>query len=393
MKKAPIYLDYNAAMPLRPQALKEMQDILSLTGNPSSIHRFGHTLAMRIETARHQIAACLNAMPAEIIFTSGGTEANNLVLQSHHKNGYDILVSAVEHDSVLKSLENVDIIPVDHQGIVDLDALAKILTQKTKPTLVSVMLANNETGVIQPLKDIIAMAHHYNALVHTDAAQAVGRIECNFKNLDVDFMTLSSLKVGGPAGVGALIAREKLSLTPLLMGGGQERGKRAGTPNTAGICGFAAAIMEAAQEDWSLCQILRDELERSLLHLTPEAYIFGQQSPRLPNTICISLPHNRSDKYVLMYDLEGIAISAGSACSSGKIKSSHVLKAMQASEVYINSAIRVSLGLQTTKVEIEEFCRIWQDIAIKFYKQSMTTNQGCQDLTRSRKEVYASPTF
>lgn len=391
MKKMPIYLDYNAAMPLRPRALKEMQEIFSLTGNPSSIHRFGHALAMRIENARHQIATCLNSLPAEIIFTSGGTEANNLVLQSHHKNGYDILVSAVEHDSVLKSVENSETIPVDNKGIVCLDALANMLSRKTQPTLVSVMLANSETGVIQPLEEIIAIAKHHNALVHTDAAQAMGRISCNFKGLDVDFMTLSSLKVGGPAGVGALIAKEKLPLTPLLMGGGQERGKRAGTPNTAGICGFASAITEASQESWDNCQALRDELECKLLHLTPEAYIFGQQAPRLPNTTCISLPNNRSDKYVMMYDLEGIAISAGSACSSGKIKSSHVLKAMNASEEYVNSAIRVSLGLQTTKVEIEEFCKIWQDIAMKLQKQPLTKNQNFQDLTISRNESYVSP--
>jgi cysteine desulfurase len=388
--KTPIYFDYNAAMPLRPCALKEMQETLSLTGNPSSIHRFGHALAMRIENARHQIATCLKALPAEIIFTSGGTEANNLVLQSHYKNGYDILASAVEHDSILKSVESLDVIPVDNGGILCLALLEDILRKKTKPTLISVMMANNETGVIQPLEEVIAIAKRYGALVHTDAAQAVGRIPCDFKSLDVDFMTLSSLKVGGPAGVGALIAREKLPLTPLMMGGGQERGKRAGTSNTAGICGFAAAITEASQEDWRACQALRDDLELSLLHLTPEAHIFGQKTSRLPNTTCIALPNERSDKYVMMYDLEGIAISAGSACSSGKIKSSHVLKAMNASEAYITSAIRVSLGLQTTKIEIEEFCKIWQGIAIKFQNQPLIKNHVLHDLTISRKESYVS---
>ncbi|MBN9412680.1 MAG: cysteine desulfurase [Candidatus Paracaedimonas acanthamoebae] len=390
MKKALIYLDYNAAMPLRPSALKEMLEVLSLTGNPSSIHRFGHTLAMRIENARHKIATCLNSLPAEIIFTSGGTEANNLVLQSHYKNGYDILVSAVEHDSVLKSIENLEIIPVNSQGIICLENLETLLSNKTQPTLISVMLANNETGVIQPLNEIIAIAKRHKALVHTDAAQAVGRVPCNFKDLDVDFMTLSSLKVGGPAGVGALIAKEKLPLTPLLMGGGQERGKRAGTPNTAGICGFATAIIEASQEDWHPCQVLRDQLELSLQHLTPEAYIFGQKTSRLPNTMCISLPNNRSDKYVMMYDLEGIAISAGSACSSGKIKASHVLKAMKASEDYLNSAIRVSLGIQTTKEEIEAFCKIWQDMAMKFQSSPLTKNQNLHNSMIVRKETYVS---
>lgn len=391
MKRKPIYLDYNAAMPLRPCALKEMHDILSLSGNPSSIHQFGRTLAMRIETARHQIAACLNVLPAEIIFTSGGTEANNLVLQSHHKNGYDILVSAIEHDSVLKSVENRETIPVDHQGIICLESLANILSQKTKPTLVSVMLANNETGVLQPLKKITEIAKHYQALIHTDAAQAIGRIPCDFKDLGVDFMTLSSLKVGGPAGIGALIAKEKRPLTPLLMGGGQERGKRAGTPNTAGICGFAVALSEASQEDWGPCQTLRDHLEISLHHLTPDAYIFGQDAPRLPNTTCLSLPIHRSDKYVMMYDLEEIAISAGSACSSGKITASHVLKAMTTSDEHINSAIRISLGLQTTKEEIEVFCHIWQDIAFKFQKQSLTQPLNLHDLQRVRKETYVTP--
>ncbi len=391
MKKTPIYLDYNAAMPLRECALKEMQSILSLTGNPSSIHHFGRALSMRVENARQQIATSLNTLPAEIIFTSGGTEANNLVLQSHAKNGYEILVSAIEHDSVLKSVENLETIPVDDQGIVCLTSLENLLQKKTNPTLVSVMIANNETGVIQPLNKVVAIAKCYNALVHTDAAQAIGRIPCDFKNLGVDFMTLSSLKVGGPAGVGALIAKETLSLTPLLLGGGQERSKRAGTLNAAGICGFAAAITEATQEDWHPCQMLRDELELSLLRLTPEARIFSQQAPRLPNTTCISFPQHRSDKYVMLYDLEGIAISSGSACSSGKIKPSHALKAMATAENYIHSAIRVSLGRQTTKLEVEKFCEIWQIIATKNQHQPLSKEPFVQDVTISRRESYASP--
>lgn len=390
MKRKPIYLDYNAAMPLRPCALAEMQDVFSLSGNPSSIHRFGRTLAMRIENARHQIATCLNALPAEVIFTSGGTEANNLVLQSHHKNGYEILVSAIEHDSVLKSVENCEMIPVDSQGLLCLETLENILRQKTKPTLISVMVANNETGVLQPLKEITALAKRYQALVHTDAAQAVGRISCDFKALGVDFMTLSSLKVGGPAGVGALIAQEKRPLTPLFMGGGQERGKRSGTQNTAGICGFAAALTEAFREDWGPCQMLRDSLETSLQQLTPNVYIFGQEAPRLPNTSCISLPIHRSDKYVMMYDLEEIAISAGSACSSGKITASHVLKAMTTSEAHINSAIRVSLGPQTPQEEIEIFCHIWKEIALKFQNHALTHPPHLQDPQRVRKELYVT---
>lgn len=390
MKRKPIYLDYNAAMPLRTCALTEMQEIFAFSGNPSSIHQFGRTLAMRIETARHQIAACLNALPAEVIFTSGGTEANNLVLQSHHKNGYEILVSAIEHDSVLKSVENCETIPVNSQGLLCLETLENILRQKTTPILISVMVANNETGVLQPLQEITALAKRYQALVHTDAAQAIGRIPCDFKSLGVDFMTLSSLKVGGPAGVGALIAKEKLPLTPLFMGGGQERGKRAGTQNTAGICGFAAALSEALQEEWTACQALRDFLETSLQQLTPDVYIFGHEASRLPNTSCISLPLHRSDKYVMMYDLEEIAISAGSACSSGKITASHVLKAMTTSDAHINSAIRISLGPQTTLEEIEAFCHVWKEIAVKFQNHPLTHPPHRQDPQRVRKESYVT---
>ena len=357
-----IYLDYNATTPLRPEALAALAAVAAETGNASSVHRFGQRARARVEDAREAVAALVGAAPSEIIFTSGATEANNLALLGAGRAR--VLVSDIEHDSVLAAAPAAERIPVGPDGVVRLEALAALLAADRRPALVAVMLANNETGVVQPLAELVRLAHAHGALVHADAVQAAGKIATDFAALGVDSLALSAHKLGGPQGVGALVVRTGLAFGPGLRGGGQERGLRAGTETVAGIAGFAAAAAAARQglPGYGRISLMRDRLEADIGERSPATRFFGRERTRLANTACFTMPGVASETQVIALDLAGIAVSAGSACSSGKVRPSHVLRAMGASEADSASAIRVSLGWRTTDEEIERFIAAWGEL-------------------------------
>jgi cysteine desulfurase len=358
-----VYLDYNATAPVRPEAAAAVADALGLTGNASSVHRFGRLARRKLEDAREAVAALVGAPAERVVFTSGGTEANNLALTGAGRARR--LVSAGEHDSVLNAAAGaeggLERIPLRRDGVVDLDALEARLGEDPRPALVSVMLANNETGVIQPVARAAETAHGRGALVHCDAVQGAGKIPVDMAALGVDLLSLSAHKLGGPQGVGALIVAEGIELAPLMLGGGQERRHRAGTENLPGIAGFAAAAecALAGLERMAGLAELRDRLERHLRARAPEIEIYGASAPRLPNTSCFGTPGLAAETQVMALDLAGIAVSAGAACSSGKVAPSHVLRAMGASEAEAGSAIRVSLGRDSGAAGIERFLEAW----------------------------------
>ena len=351
------YLDHNATSPLRPAAKSAMLRAMDVTGNASSVHAEGRAARQALEDARDQVAQAVGAIAPMVVFTSGGSEANNLALKGAPVER--LIVSAIEHPSVLEAAKAsgmpVSLIPVDGNGIVNLAALAKLL--EGPKALVSVMLANNETGVIQPVRDVVALAQSHGALVHTDAVQALGKMPVNFGLLGVDLMTLSAHKLGGPVGAGALIVRDGLALEPLVHGGGQELRRRAGTENLVSIAGFGAA----ASETLNSIKMLRDELELSL----EAAVIFGAGVERLPNTSCFARPGLNAETLLMAFDLEGIAVSSGSACSSGKVAKSHVLAAMGIAPEISGAAIRVSLGWNTTIEHIHHFTATWRKIVAR----------------------------
>jgi cysteine desulfurase len=359
-----IYLDYNATAPIRPDVISLVCEVMNEGGNPSSVHSRGRKARARVEGARRQLSNLLGSKPQEIIFTSGGTEANNMVFSGFA--GRTLIVSAGEHDSVVAPAhhQNAHLVPLRSNGLIDLTKLQSILDATDEPALVSVMMANNETGVIQPIADIAAMVHEKGGLLHTDAIQAVGKIPVEFANLNVDMMTVSSHKIGGPQGQGALILREGLPITTRQRGGGQELGRRGGTENVAGIAGFGLAAELAAGEfdQMSDLERLRDHMEIEITQFCPNCVIYGADVSRLPGTSCLSMPGVNAELQVMNFDLAGIAVSAGSACSSGKVKASHVLTAMGASEDAASEAIRVSLGRLTTAEEIAKFVEVWQKL-------------------------------
>ncbi|MGO8867799.1 MAG: cysteine desulfurase family protein [Alphaproteobacteria bacterium] len=354
-----IYLDYNATAPLRPEALAAIAAALAETGNASSVHSFGRRARKHVEDAREAVAALTGAAPAAVVFTSGGTEANNLALAGAGRER--LLVSDIEHDSILAAAPAAERIPVGPDGVVRLDALAALLQADRRPALVAVMLANNETGVVQPLAELARLAHAHGALVHADAVQAAGKIRIDFAALGADLMALSAHKLGGPQGVGALLVRDGLAIASQLRGGGQERGLRAGTENVAGIAGFGAAAAAAHEglPGYALLAALRGRLEQGIAALSRATRFFGREAPRLANTSCFTMPGVASETQLIALDLAGIGVSAGSACSSGKVRPSHVLRAMGASEAEASSAIRVSLGWLTLPEEIERFIEAW----------------------------------
>jgi cysteine desulfurase len=362
--RRPTYLDYNATAPVRPAVATAMAEALATVGNPSSVHGFGRAARARLETAREQVATLVGARPAQVVFTSGGTEANNLALTGVGRAR--VLVSAIEHDSVLKAAA-AEAIPVDCGGIVDLSALERLLAARAEPALVALMLANNETGVIQPVAEASRIAHASGALLHCDAVQAAGKIAVDFAALGVDSLSLSAHKIGGPAGVGALVVADHLHLVAQQRGGGQERGRRAGTENLAGIVGFGVAAEIAAAELGATARLadLRDDLERRALAAVPGAILFGRDAARLSNTSCLALPGVSSELQVMALDLAGVAVSAGSACSSGKVQPSHVLRAMGADAATAGSAIRVSLGWRSTAEDVDRFLEAWCALAAR----------------------------
>ncbi len=361
----PCYLDHNATTPLRPQAAQAVMRAFAHVGNPSSVHSFGRAVRRVLEEAREQVAALVSARPADVIFTSGGTEANNLALRGCGRPR--MLASAVEHPSVLEAADGIETVPVDANGIVDLDALAQILERDDRPAVVSVMLANNETGVIQPVSEAARIAHRGGALVHCDAVQAAGRLTLNMDALGVDMLTLSGHKLGGPKGVGALVARESISLRPIIRGGGQERGRRSGTENLSGIAGFGAAVLAAAEEIGTAPAMarLRDGLEDRIRRHVPAAHVVAAGTERLANTSCLALPNISAEAQIMALDLAGVAVSAGSACSSGKVKASHVLRAMGLTDEIAGCAIRVSLGAGNEQSDIDRFVAVYAEFAAR----------------------------
>ncbi len=357
-----IYLDHNATTPVRPEAAAAVAEALAQNGNASSVHRHGRLARRTIDDARESVAALVDAPAANLVFTSGGTEANNQALRGVPGA---LLVSAVEHDSVLGARDDANTVAVDGDGVLDLARLGEELARRDGPGLVSVMLANNETGVLQPGVEIAAIAHEHDWLVHCDAVQAAGKIEVSFRDLGVDLMSVSAHKLGGPQGVGALVVRDGLDLAPLMRGGGQERRRRAGTENRAGITGFgvAAAMARQGLDAMQGLASLRDEMEARILAAVPEAVLHGAGVERMPNTSCIGLPSKTAETQVIALDLAGVAVSAGSACSSGKVTPSHVLRAMGLDDNAAQNAIRVSLGWNSSAEDVDRFVDAWTAMA------------------------------
>ena len=382
-----IYLDWNATAPLRPPARAAMVAALDQLGNPSSVHAEGRSARHLVETARKQVAALVGAEPRNVIFTSGGTEANVLALspaierpgRKEPKGALArLLVSAIEHPSVRSggrfAQDSVEEIAVSGDGVVDLGDLERRLG-KARPgaALVSIMHANNETGVLQPIAAAADLVHAAGGLLHVDAVQTAGRIACDIKALKADLMTVSSHKVGGPQGVGALVkAAEGLHFAdPLLKGGGQERGSRAGTENVAAIAGFGAAAWEAAAglaTEAARVATLRERMEAGLREIVPETVIFGVSAERLPNTTLFAVPGQKAETALIALDLAGIAASSGSACSSGKVTASHVLKAMGVEPALAAGAVRLSLGRNTTESEVEGFLTAWRKLLSRLFR-------------------------
>jgi len=339
---------------------------MSLAGNPSSVHAFGRIARRKMDDARDMVSATVGADPARLIFTSGGTEANNLALSGTSRPTR--LVSGIEHESVLAAAPNAIRIPVNKNGIIDTAALDKLLSEQTAPTLVSVMMANNETGVIQPLAEITSISHQHNALVHCDAVQALGKLKIDMAALGIDLMTISAHKIGGPKGIGALAVHPSVEITAQLVGGGQEGGRRAGTENVSAVVGFAkvCAEIQGQNDEISRMLCLRNQFEELLISKVPDIEIFGQRSPRLVNTCCLRIPGSPAETQVIALDLAGIAVSAGAACSSGKVTASHVLTAMGVDSRSANETIRVSVGWATTESEIKHAAEAW----LALYDQS-----------------------
>jgi cysteine desulfurase len=358
VRRAESYLDWNATAPLRPEAVAATSEALRRWGNPSSVHRRGRAARQIIERAREVVAGLLGDVdPSGVIFVSGGTEANHLALLGAGRER--VLVSAVEHDSVRHAVPAAEIIPVGPDGIVALDELDRLLGADLRPALVSVMYANNETGVIQPIAEIASIAHRHGALLHCDAVQAVGKVTPEVGAIGADLVTVSAHKIGGPPGVGALIVTGGVDLTPLLRGGGQEHRRRAGTENLPGIAGFAAAAAAADIAAYERVAALRDGLEAEIAAIAPDAVVLGATANRLPNTSAIAMPGVAAETQVVALDLDGVMVSAGAACSSGKVGPSHVLAAMRVAPEIAASTIRVSLGWSSTEAEIYHFLQAW----------------------------------
>lgn len=370
------YLDYNATAPLRPEARAAILEALAAPANPSSVHRFGRAARALASRARGQVAALVGAEPKRVVFTSGGTEANNLAFRLAIRQGgvKALVVSAIEHDSVLRPARLLAAelglplreVPAGPDGVVPPGAIAAALAELPRPALVALMLANNETGAIQPVADVTRLAHEAGALVLCDAVQAAGKMPVDLAALACDFLTLSAHKLGGPTGVGALVLRDDWTPAPLLAGGGQELGMRAGTENLSGIAGFGAAA-EAARLALPLegprLATLRDRLQGLMLAVSPAALVHAGGAARLPNTLCIGLPGLPAETQVMALDLAGVAVSAGSACSSGKVTPSHVLTAMGLPEAAAREALRFSLGWASTADDVERAAAAWIALA------------------------------
>ena len=380
-----IYLDWNATAPLRPEARAAMQAAMDLPGNPSSVHAEGRAGRRIVEAAREQVAGLVGAEPRNVIFTSGGTEANVLALSPGLIDGAPfarLFVSGIEHPSVLAGgrfpAAARETVAATADGHIDLAALQAGLTAAKAAggrPLVSLMLANTETGVVQPVGEAARLVHDAGGLLHVDAVQAAGKMPCLISMLGADLLTISGHKIGGPKGTGALIRRDAALhiADPLIRGGGQERGARAGTENVVGIAGFGAAAA-AAQTDLARAgdhmRGLRDRLEAGLKACRPDTVVFGAQVARLPNTTLFAVPGMRAETAVIAFDLEGIAVSAGAACSSGKVQASHVLGAMGVSPDLARGAVRLSLGPASTEADIDRCLGAWIKVSGALLKKA-----------------------
>ena len=370
MSDAPVYLDHAASAPLRPEAREALLPFLDgRFGNPSSIHRFGREARAALEDARARLARVIGAAPGEVVFTRAGTEADNLAVLGRARTlpGAPVAVSAIEHSAVLASARAAAnegsplvVLPVDGDGVVRLDAVDAAL--QSRPAVVSVMWANNEVGVLQPVGEVAARCRAAGVAFHSDAVQALGKVAVRVDDVPVDLLAFSAHKVGGPKGVGALYVRRGTRLQPLLHGGGQERGMRPGTEDVAGAAAFAAAAEAAeAERGEAMARIgaLRDRLEAGLRDAVPGLVVNAANAPRLPTVCNLSVPGADPEALLMGLDLEGIAASSGSACSSGAVEPSHVLTAMGIVPELAGPSVRFSLGWTTTEAEIERVLRVF----------------------------------
>ncbi len=376
------YFDWNATAPLRQEARAAMVAALDRTGNASSVHAEGRAARHLVEQARGQVAALVGAQPKNVTFTSGATEANMLALTPALEIGgrkeprERLFVSAVEHPSVRSGgrfpAGAFEELPVGADGRLDLTELRRRIVKAQRP-LVSVMLANNETGVIQPISDIARIVHAVSGALHVDAVQGAGRIDCSIEDLGADLLSISAHKLGGPQGVGALVRRSDVHVgESLIRGGGQERSLRAGTENVAAIAGFGAAASAASaarQADALRMVALRDRFEAGLKAATPQAVIFGESAPRLPNTTLFAVPGMKAETAIIAFDLNAVAVSSGSACSSGKVQASHVLAAMGVEPCLARGSVRVSLGWNTTEADVERLLTAWNTVVSSLLKK------------------------
>ncbi len=371
---ARVYLDWNATTPLRPEARAAMAAAWDMVGNPSSVHAEGRQARRLVEEARATVAAAVGGLSRNLTFTSSGTEANALALTPGLRSGgrgpvQRLLVSAVEHASVLAGgrfpAEAVSRIAVGRSGVVDLDDLRRQLASGP-PALVSIMAANNETGALQPIPEVGEIVHEAGGVLHVDAIQAFGKIPFDISVMRADLAAVSAHKIGGPKGVGALVVADGITgLEPLMRGGGQELGRRAGTENVAGIAGFGAAAkaaMASRDAEAAHLQRLRNRLERGLRQ-SEGLTLFAEEVTRLPNTTLFTAPGLKAETAVIGFDLAGIAVSSGSACSSGKVQPSHVLQAMGFADKTAQGAVRLSLGWSTSEADIDCCLEAWRKLA------------------------------
>mgnify|MGYP003386487445 CR=1 FL=1 len=367
-----IYLDYNATSPLMPAVKAAMDALGDAPMNPASIHIACRLTKKHLEDARAVIAHAVGVFPNEVLFTSSGSEANNMVLRAF-AGERPLLVSAVEHASIAKtaSLLGGAVIPVDNHGVVKLDMLEQMLAALGKPALVSVMLANNESGVIQPIAEISRITHAHGGLVHSDAVQALGKIPLDWGLLGVDMLTLCAHKAGGPVGAGALLIRNDLPIKPFIVGGKQELGRRAGTENVPAIVGFAQLVKQVAHcPDANQWLAWREWLIHEIKTTVPDAVVCGEGAARLPNTLQITMPNVTSETQLMNFDIGGIAVSAGSACSSGRVAASSVLLAMGMDEKTAGTAARISWGWRTTQADIEAFATAWKAMYLRIARKA-----------------------
>jgi cysteine desulfurase len=358
-----IYLDHNATTTIHPEVIDLVTSIMGETGNGSSTHKAGQKASMHIERARDQMAAAVNTRPAQVIFTSCATESMNTILKTF--KGERILSSAIEHAAILDcGHAEMEIIPVTSDGIVDLNALEEMVKRDPKPALINIMMVNNETGVIQPIKDAVKIAHDHGCLIHIDAVQALGKIPVDFKDIGVDYMSFSAHKIGGPQGVGCFVFAAQKPIRPLLSGGKQEKRQRAGTSNVAGIAGMglAAELAIKNMDRYDELAIWRDEIVSRITQSISETFVNGQNAPRVGNTISLTCPDVTNTVQMMNLDLDQICVSQGSACSSGIAKPSHVLTAMGLSDDHALATLRISMGWNTAHDDVNGFIESYTKI-------------------------------